>query len=253
MRGGARRRRSAIPAAVLVLASMGVACSSGFGMPRGATEQGEATFELWQTFLLFAIPIAALVYGLIAWSLIRYRRREDDDPEAQGEQFREHRGLEIVYTAVPIVIVVVLFTLAVRTGNTVDAVADDPDLRVEVEAYAWGWRFVYPAEGVEVVSPPSGEGVTGPEMVLPLGATVRIVLTSNDVIHSFWVPDFLYKHDAIPGRTFEFDVTPTELGTYAGECAEFCGLNHAYMTFSVRVVEPSEFQAWMDERTGVRA
>ncbi len=229
---------------------MAVSCSPSFGMPRGATEQGEATFELWQTFLLFAIPIAALVYGLIAWSVIRYRRRDGDDPDAQGEQFREHRGLEIVYTAVPIVIVVVLFALAVRTGSTVDAVADDPDLRVEVEAYAWGWRFAYPAEGIEVVSPPSGEGVTGPEMVLPLGATVRIVLTSNDVIHSFWVPGFLYKHDAIPGRTFEFDVTPTELGTFYGECAEFCGLNHAYMTFSVRVVEPGAFRSWTEERTG---
>ena len=219
--------------------------SCAFGLEKGATEQGEATFRLWQVFMLAAIPVAVLVYGLIAWCLVRYRRRDGDDPQALGRQFRERLGIEIVYTTIPIVIVIVLFVLATGTGSTVDAVAHEPDLRVHVEAYAWGWRFTYPEQGLEVVSEPSGEGVPGPVMVLPRGETIRIVLTSNDVIHSFWVPGFLYKHDAIPGRTFEFDLTTTQIGTYYGECAEFCGLNHAYMTFSVHVVDQDEFEAWV--------
>ncbi|HKE54316.1 MAG TPA: cytochrome c oxidase subunit II [Actinomycetota bacterium] len=219
--------------------------SCAFGMQKGATEQGEATFRLWQIFMLAAIPVALLVYVLIAWCLVRYRRRAGDDPKALGRQFRERWGIEIAYTSIPILIVIGLFVLATGTGSTVDAVADQPDLRVHVEAYAWGWRFTYPEQGIEIVSEPSGEGVPGPVMVLPRGATVRIVLTSNDVIHSFWVPGFLYKHDAIPGRTFEFDLTTTRYGTYYGECAEFCGLNHAYMTFSVHVVDQDEFQAWV--------
>jgi cytochrome c oxidase subunit II len=228
---------------VVLTALLNASCA--FGMQEGATEQGEATFRLWQVFMLAAIPVAFLVYGLIAWCLVRYRRRAGDDPQALGRQFRERLVVEIAYTTIPIVIVIVLFVLATGTGSTVDAVADEPDLRVHVEAYAWGWRFTYPEEGIEVVSEPSGEGIPGPVMVLPRGSTVRIVLTSNDVIHSFWVPGFLYKHDAIPGRTFEFDLTTTRLGTYSGECAEFCGLNHAYMTFSVHVVDQGEFETWV--------
>lgn len=227
--------------------------SCAFGMQEGATKQGEATFRLWQAFMLAAIPVALIVYLLIAWCLVRYRRRAGDDPQALGRQFRERWSVEIAYTSIPILIVVGLFVLATRTGSTVDAVAAEPDLRVNVEAYAWGWRFAYPEQGVEVVSQPSGEGVPGPVMVLPRGATVRIVLTSNDVIHSFWVPGFLYKHDAIPGRTFEFDLTPTRPGTYDGECAEFCGLNHAYMTFSVHVVGEDEFEAWVARNRTVGA
>ena len=90
--------------------------------------------------------------------------------------------------------------------------------------------------------------------MLPLGRTIRVVLTSNDVIHSFWVPDFLFKRDAIPGRPTQFDLTTTEAGTFRGECAEFCGLNHAYMTFRVRVASPEAYAAWLDaQRAGAAA
>jgi cytochrome c oxidase subunit 2 len=84
-------------------------------------------------------------------------------------------------------------------------------------------------------------------MVLPLGEVTRIEITSVDVNHAFWVPDFLFKRDAIPGQTTAFDLQPARLGTYLGRCAEFCGLNHALMTFTVRVVTPDDFQRW---RTG---
>jgi cytochrome c oxidase subunit 2 len=244
MRRGVRVGRTAAPAALAFLAT---ACSGSFGMPRGATEQGADIFRLWQIFFIAAIPVAGVVYGLIFWSVIRYRRRSSDDPDALGSQFRGNHRLELVYMGIPILIVIGLFAASATVEVRVDRVSSDPDVVVNVEAYQWGWRFTYPGEGIRIVSPPSGEFVAGPQMVLPVGQTTRIVLTANDVIHAFWIPAFLYKHDAIPGRTFMFDLTPTKKGTYYGECAEFCGLNHAYMTFSVRVVQPAEFVRWLTQ------
>jgi cytochrome c oxidase subunit II len=238
-----RRPRSL--AAVATAALVGaVSCSGSFGMPRGATEQGRETFELWQIFFVAALVVGAIVYGLIAWSLVRYRRRGYDDPEAIGALFRESRRLEAVYVAIPVAIVIGLFALSLRTETDVTRIDPDPAVRVDVEAFAWGWRFTYPDLGVTVLSEPSGPGVPGPEMVVPLGETTRIRLSSRDVVHAFWVPGFLFKRDATPGRTQTFDVTPVESGTFAGACSEFCGLNHAYMRFSVRVVSPDAFEAW---------
>jgi cytochrome c oxidase subunit II len=211
MRWAVRAGRRAGPAA---LALLGTACSGSFGMPRGATEQGADIFRLWQIFFIAAIPVAGIVYGLIFWSVIRYRRRRSDDPDALGSQFRGNHRLELVYIGIPILIVIGLFGVSAAVEVRVDAVSSDPDVTVNVEAYQWGWRFSYPGQGVTIVSPPSGEFVAGPQMVLPVGRTIRIVLTANDVIHAFWVPEFLYKHDTIPGRTFMFDLTPTRTGTF---------------------------------------
>lgn len=246
-----RRRARVLPA--VALGVVGTACSGSFGMPRGASEQGGDVFDLWQIFFIAAIAVAALVYGLIGWSVLRYRRRRSEDPGALGAPFREKRGLEAVYVAIPLVLVVGLFALAFRAGQRVDRLDPQPEVRVRVEAFAWGWRFVYPELGVTVVSAPSGPDVDGPELVLPLGRTARIELVSNDVIHAFWVPDFLFKRDAIPGVTQTFDVTPTETGTFQGACSEFCGLNHAYMRFSVRVVSPDGFATWVAQRAGAAA
>jgi cytochrome c oxidase subunit 2 len=247
-------RRGAVRLGPLVMLAVATAsCSSSFGMPRGSSTQGEEVFSLWQVFFWAAILVAAIVYGLIGWSLLRYRRRRSDGDDALGRPFHANIPLEVVYTAIPVVIVVALFTLSVRGDDRISAVSADPDVTLHVEGYSWGWRFSFPDEGVEAVSPPSGEGVPGPELVLPVNETVRIELTSNDVIHAFWVRDFLFKRDAIPGRVNVFDVTPTQTGTYHGVCSEFCGLNHAYMTFTVRVVPADEFNDWLAGQTSTGA
>jgi cytochrome c oxidase subunit II len=239
-------RRSAVRAVALgVLVLVGSACQAQFGMPGGATEQGKDIFDLWHVFMITGIGVAAIVYGLLGWSLIRYRRRRSDDVGALGRQFRVNVPLEITYTTIPVVIVIVLFVLSVRTEDRVDALTPAPAATLHAQAFAWGWRFSFEDPSpFTVVSDPSGEGVPGPTIELPRGRTVRVVLTSDDVIHAFWVPEFLFKRDAIPGRVTSFDLTPSRDGTYHGACAEFCGLNHAFMTFTVKVVDPSTFDAW---------
>jgi cytochrome c oxidase subunit 2 len=240
-------RRAGRIVAIALLVGTAASCSSSFGMPSGASEQGHEIFDLWKVFFWAAIVVAAVVYGLLGWSLLRYRRRTDD-PEGLGKQFRAHVSLEIVYTAIPVAIVIGLFAISIDTGDSVGEVSPDPDVVLHVEAFSWGWRFSFPEERVIVLSDPSAEGVPGPVLELPVGETVRVELTSNDVIHAFWVPEFLFKRDAIPGRTNVFDVTPTTPGTYHGVCSEYCGVNHAYMTFTVRVVSADEFRTWLGQQ-----
>jgi cytochrome c oxidase subunit II len=245
--------RRLLAAAVVAGASLLTSCSWSFGMPSPRTEQAGRTFTLWQVFFVVACIVAAIVYGLIVWSLVRYRRRRSDEAGVRGRNFSQHVPIEIVYTAIPVAIVVVLFGLSVRTEHGVAWTTDHPDVTVHVQGYQWGWRFDYVGQGVELVSRPSGPGVAGPQMVLPLGRTVKIVLDSDDVIHAFWVPDFLFKRDAIPGRTSSFVLSPDHAGTFQGTCAEFCGLNHAYMRFSVRVVSAAQFQAWLASQRSAQA
>ena len=122
-----RAGRRATPAG---LALLGTACSGSFGMPRGATEQGADIFRLWQIFFIAAIPVAGVVYGLIFWSVIRYRRRRSEDPAALGSQFRGNHRLELVYMGIPILIVIGLFAASATVEVRVDRVSADPDVLV---------------------------------------------------------------------------------------------------------------------------
>ncbi|HWC10014.1 MAG TPA: cytochrome c oxidase subunit II [Acidimicrobiales bacterium] len=208
-------------------------------MPEPASEQGGDVLDLWRVLFLTAVAIGLLVIGLIAWSVFRYRRggRGDGEPP----QFRDNIRLEVFYTAVPLVIVAVLFGLTVGTQRRVTKVQERPDLRVEVQGFQWGWRFHYPEEAVTVV----GDSNDPPTLVLPVGRTVGFELSSTDVIHSFYVPAFLDKRDVVPGEENRVDVATTRVGRFSGLCAEFCGLDHARMGFTVDVVPVAEFEAWL--------
>ena len=146
-----------------------------------------------------------------------------------------------------------LFVATYRAEARVDAVSDHPAAIVAVEAYRWGWTFAYrggPTVGGASNGPASlGVAQGMPELVLPLGETTRIELWAADVDHGFWIPDFLFKRDAIPGQTTAFDLSPTKLGTFEGRCSAFCGLQHESMLFRVRVVTPGAFVAWEKART----
>jgi cytochrome c oxidase subunit II len=233
-------RRVALALAVVVLCG----CSFEFGGGRGATRQGRDIFGLWQGSVIVAIFIAGLVWGLILFAIVRYRRRNDDLPTQTQYVIK----LELLYTVVPVIIVAVLFAFAYRTQTEVDALASDPAVTIDVKGFQWQWQFRYREEEITVTGLPGEE----PTMVLPVDRTIRLILTSPDVIHSFYIPEFLFKRDAIPGVTNKFDLNVRDTGTYSGKCAEFCGLDHAKMTFTVKAVTPAAYRSWVAEQQAER-
>jgi cytochrome c oxidase subunit 2 len=229
-------RRAALALGVLGLAG----CSLDFGGNEGATRQGRDIFGLWQGSVVVALIVGGLVWGLIVYAVLRYRRRNDEVPTQRQYLIK----LEIFYTIVPIVIVAILFGFAFRTQNEVDALSPDPDLVVEVQGFQWQWQFRYRDEDVTITGVPDKD----PTMVLPVNRTVRLNLTTPDVIHSFYVPEFLFKRDVIPGVTNKVDITARDKGTYTGKCAEFCGLDHARMTFEVKAVSMADYRTWIADQ-----
>jgi cytochrome c oxidase subunit 2 len=183
--------------------------------------------------------VGGVVYGLATWTILRHRRRPDTDelPEQRHGSLR----LEIAWTAIPILIVVGLFIATLPVLTRVEALTSNPAVQVRVEAFRWGWRAQYADAGVEV----SGLLEPGPEIVVPVGEPLRVTLSSVDVVHAFYVPVFLFKRDAIPGRETHFELTIDEPGDYGGQCAEFCGISHYRMPFTVRAVARAEYDAWL--------
>lgn len=214
---------------------------AGCGMPDPITEQGESVRDLWDPTVVAAFVVGSLVWIGAIVSVVRYRRRNDSLPT----QVAEHIPIEIAYTVVPIIIVAVLFVFGMTTTTQVEELAEDPDVVVDVEGFQWSWQFAYVDQDVLVSG--DGSGTDGPTLVLPVDQTTRLNLVSDDVVHSFWVPEFLTKRDLVPGVDNQIDVTPTETGTWRGRCAEYCGLDHWRMYFQVRVVTADEFEAWVEE------
>jgi cytochrome c oxidase subunit 2 len=216
---------------------------------RGATKQGNDIFKIYSGMMTTGIIVAVIVLLLITWTVIRYRRRSDQMPR----QFHEHMGIEMTYTIIPIIIVAVLFFFTVLSENNVDAtvsadntaVHGEPVVDITVTAFQWGWRFDYPNLGVGVAGElTNGPNDHGPQMVVPEGETVQITLVSNDTIHGFYVRDFNFSRYAQPGVTNVFDLNLIRLGTFDGQCTQFCGLYHTDMLFSVKSVTPDQFRQW---------
>jgi len=205
-----------------------------------ADKQGQRAADLWKITEFIALAVGVIVWGLIAFVVIRYRRRRDTPEDAIPSQRAYHVPLEVIYTTIPLVIVAVLFTFTTIAQRKIDAVSSHPALVVDATAFQWGWRFAY-ANGVVTVS----QGSVPPDLYLPLGETTEIDLTATDVVHAFFVPAFLFQRAAVPGSPTRFDLTPTEAGVYPGKCATFCGIKHDQMLFTVRVVTPAELQTWL--------
>jgi cytochrome c oxidase subunit 2 len=225
-----------------------------WGWPKGITDQAHAMHRLWIGSTIAALVIGIAVWILIAYAAIRYRKRRGSVEELP-RQTAYNLPLEVVYTIIPFVIIAVLFFFTVSTQNRVQQRSTDPDVTVAVNAFKWNWQFVYPdttaANGGQPVST-VGSSTEIPILVVPTGQKIRFEVASADVIHSFWVPDFLFKLDVIPGnengRDNVFEVTVREEGAYVGRCAELCGTYHAFMNFEVRSVSPANFQAYLSAR-----
>jgi cytochrome c oxidase subunit 2 len=218
--------------------------------PIGASDRTESMHQLWMWSWLAAMIVGVVVWGLILYAAVKFRRRRDDEIPVQT---RYNLPIEILYTAVPIVIVIVLFYFTVQVQDQTLAAAKTnggkPDHTVTVVGQQWSWTFNYvkdPALDGKTTVFESGTPAVRPTLELPVNKSVRINLRSPDVIHSFWVPAFLFKMDVFPGsQKNHFDLTPTRIGTYRGRCAELCGTYHSRMLFNVKVVSESDYAAYL--------
>jgi cytochrome c oxidase subunit II len=224
-------------------------------MPDRATAQGPLTYELWKWAWVAAMATGIIVWGLIFYAVVKFRRRSDDEVPRQT---RYNLPLEVFYTIAPVLMCVVFFFHTVRVQDEIVELDKQPDLTVEIMGQQWSWTFNY---GVGDQDPTatgedgsfaygdyvytSGTGREIPTLVLPVDQTVQFNLHSPDVIHDFGVPSFLVKMDVIPGRVNKFQVTPTVEGKYAGKCYELCGVYHSRMLFNVEVVSQSDYEAYL--------
>ena len=229
-------------------------------MPRGVTEISNEVYGLHMLIFGICVAIAVVVFGAMIWSIIYHRKSRGIEPA----KFSHSTKVEIVWTVIPIAILV---AMAVPAADTLIRMEDtrNSDLTVKITGYQWMWEYEYLDEDVRFFSRLSQEsnrarqlrsGINVREvenylldvdnpLVVPVGAKVRLLLTANDVIHSWWVPDFGGKKDAIPGFINEFWFQAEEPGTYRGQCAELCGRDHGFMPVVVEVLPVDEFTAWL--------
>jgi cytochrome c oxidase subunit 2 len=220
-----------------------------FGWPsNGISLQAHRMYDLWIASTIAALVVGIFVWGLIFWCVIRYRKRDDELPV----QTRFNMPMEVLYTVTPILVVCVLFYYTAVVQTDVDRLSKNPDQVVEVTAFKWQWQFNY-RDGIgkdaNTVASTTGSADVIPLLVLPTGEKIRFEETSKDVIHSFWVPELLFKRDVFPGNVRNvFEVTLDREGRYVGRCAELCGTYHAFMQFELVVVSPQKFDTYLAAR-----
>lgn len=239
---GPRLPRSVRTLPTLVAVALLLAGCAAFEPPAAVTAQGQDTRNLYEFVFIIAVVIFVLVEGLIVFAVLRYRRKPTDSdlpPQIHGNSI-----LEILWTVIPTILVVILFAFSWNTLNQVDAVSPSPTLTVRAVAAQFQWQFEYLAADGQTVAFTQQT----PELDLPVGVDVHVILRSKDVIHAFYVPKFLFKRDVVPGRenNFDFTIDPADAGqTFRGQCAEFCGTFHDTMRFSVKALSPNDFNTWL--------
>lgn len=246
LRRGRFRPSSRLAAVLLSAGLLATGCSArdvyenslSLGFPDPVTEEGQSIYELWLGSVAAAGVVGLFIIGLILYAVIRYRKTGDQLPR----QIRYNLPIEVLYTAVPFVIIGVLFYYTVLSQNFVTDEQDGgADVNIGVVGFRWNWTFRHDDAGVQVTGVPGQPA----QLVLPTDTRIRFTETSPDVIHSFWVPAFLFKLDVIPGRANAFEITITKEGEYIGRCAELCGEKHSAMNFSVKAVSPQEYDDYL--------
>lgn len=222
-----------------------------------ATDRTEMVSGLWTNSWIVLLVVGVVTWGLMGWAAIAYRRRKGQ--VGLPVQLRYNMPIEIFYTIVPFILVIGFFAFTARDQTILETQYDDPDVSITAIGKQWSWDFMYDGEeednsdavwtmGVQAKPAPNGDidQDSLPTLYLPVDQTVKIKLQSRDVIHSFWIIDFLYKKDMYIGKDNYWSFTPTREGTYAGKCAELCGEHHSGMLFNVEVVDRAEYDAQME-------
>ncbi len=244
-------------AGMLLLSGCSVNEAFFFDMPEAASAEAAIIQNLWNGSWIAAWGVGILTWGLMIWALVAYRRRRINEVP---EQTKYNIPLEILYTVVPLIMVLGMFWFTAGDQSEILTLDNDQSQTVNVVGFRWSWAFNYLDEDVYAIGMPADSQIISEDpaiaemqistLVLPVDEKVRFELTSPDVIHSFWVPQFLFKMDVIPGKTNAFELTPDKIGTFSGKCAELCGAYHSQMLFNVKVVERAEFDDYI---AGLRA
>jgi cytochrome c oxidase subunit 2 len=253
--------------------SAGANTSNGYNLPVGVTDMSREIYDLHMFVFWICVGIAVVVFGAMIYSLLKFRRSQG---AVADTSMMHSTKVEVIWTLVPVVILIVM---AVPAGETILRMEDmrDSGLSIRVTGYQWKWQYQYmdAGQGINFFSTLSQDsnfarqlhsGVdpsTVPNyllsvdkpLVVPSGVKVRLLLTSMDVIHAWWIPDFGAKRDAIPGFINElwFKVTPGKEGIYRGQCAALCGRDHGFMPIVVEVKTPDDFKKWVDAQKAAAA
>ena len=232
--------------------------ASDYNMPVGVTEVSEEIFDLHMLIMWICVWIGVVVFGIMFWSLWKYRKSTG----AIAAKFDDHFWLEIGWT---IAATVILVGMAIPSTSVMIKAYDDTegDINIMVTGYQWKWQYKYLEDDVSFFSNlatsqeeidnalPKGEfylSEVDEQLVIPINKRIRFLITGNDVIHSWWVPDFAVKQDAVPGFINTAWTNVPKPGIYRGACTELCGLKHAFMPVVVRAVEQEEYEAWIIEK-----
>jgi len=247
-----RRATVFLAVALLALTSFSVA-SAQSGQVGGITDEARKMHDLWVFTLVLAVIVFVAIEGAVLWVVFAYRKKSDELPaQTHGSTL-----LEVVWTTIPVVIVIVLFSYSFVVLRDVENKADPSDLTVHVQGFQFQWGFTYQMNDLGTGTQDRnsdqeftilGTAAEKPTLVVPVDEPVEFALASQDVIHSFYVKDFLYKLDVIPGRDNRFVVVPREIGTYHAQCAELCGVDHALMQFTLEVKSRADFDRWVAEQ-----
>ena len=232
--------------------------ASDYNMRVGVTEVSEEIFDLHMLIMWICVWIGVVVFGIMFWSLWKYRKSSG----AIAAKFDDHFWVEIAWT---VAATVILVGMAIPSTSVMIKAYDDTegDINIMVTGYQWKWQYTYLEEGVSFFSNlatsqeeidnalPKGEfylSEVAEPLVIPINKRIRFLITGNDVIHSWWVPDFAVKQDAVPGFINTAWTNVPKPGIYRGACTELCGLKHAFMPVVVRAVEQEEYEAWIIEK-----
>lgn len=218
-----------------------------------ATDRTEMVSGLWVNSWIVLLIVGVITWGLMFWAVVAYRRRKGQ--VGLPVQLRYNMPIEIFYTVVPLILVIGFFAFTARDQTILETQYDDPDVSITAIGKQWSWDFQYNGDseadtvwsmGTQAQTDERGDIISElPTLYLPVDKTVKIQLNSRDVIHSFWIIDFLYKKDMYIGKDNYWSFTPTREGEYAGKCAELCGEYHSMMLFNVKVVSEAEYEDYL--------
>ena len=240
-----RERRPMLRALLLTplaLVLTGCAKVSGLGFEEGVTSVNDISLSLWQGSWIAAAVVGVFTLVLILWPAVFHRAKAGKGEFPKQTQYNV--PVEVAYTIIPFMIVAVLFYFTAVKQNEIVEKTTTYAHEITVDGFQWSWQFGYPEAGPKALV--TGTPANPPTLVVPLGERVRYTITSNDVVHGFWVPAFMIQMMNLPGVTNSLEFTANKLGSYPGRCNILCGRNHSQMLFTVKVVTPSDYKTYLE-------